>query len=100
MISGIHFGHYKSAVTSDLLSKIHTFFSHTAAHTSKPLRRWSKEHQVTLIKEVVNLKVNELIAALLVKTDYNWLFKLLVKNCFIPQAEITGLIPEGEINKR
>ena len=55
---------------------------------------------MTLIKEVVNLKVNELIAALLVKTDYNWLFKLLVKNCFIPQAEITGLIPEGEINKR
>lgn len=64
-ISSIHFGHYKSAKESALLTEIHALFSHITTKTGHPLPRWSVGLKFILLKELGNLKINKLRAIFL-----------------------------------
>ena len=49
-MSGLHFGHYKSAVDSPLLTAIHLVFLHITINTGISLKRWSSGLSVMLEK--------------------------------------------------
>ena len=59
-ISSIHFGHYKSAATSDLLRKINDHFSYIYTHMERPISQWPKVLQEILLKEAGNSKVDKI----------------------------------------
>ena len=49
-ISGLHFGHYKSAVDSPLLTAVHTMCSQLTINKGMTLRRWASGLSVILEK--------------------------------------------------
>ena len=77
-ISGLHFGHYKSATESNIISKLHTTFLDTTIKTGKIIKRWTKGLSVMLEKLKGNINVEKLQGILLMEADYNLLSKLLL----------------------
>ena len=59
-MSGLHFGHYKSAVDSSFLTAIHTMFSQLTINKGIPLRRWASGLSVMLEKVKGNINVKKL----------------------------------------
>lgn len=93
-LSGRHFGHYKAAAKSNILSEIHASFLHVAAQSGSCLNRWSKGLTVMLEKIKGNTKVDKLRAILLMEADFNFLNKLFFGNRLIKQCERRDRMPE------
>lgn len=77
-LSGLHFGHYKSAASSDFLSECHAFFTEISFRTGYPLQRWQQGLQVILEKKPGVLLVSKLRAILLMEADFNFGNKLYI----------------------
>ena len=75
---GLHFGHYKYATYSSLLTAIHTVFLKMIINKGIPLRIWSSEISVTLEKNRGDINVEKLRGILLIEADYNFINKLLI----------------------
>ena len=90
-ISGLHYGHYKSAAESKFMSEINTLFSHIATKTGHPLPRWPQVLQMMILKERKKLKIDKFLEA-----NYNWISKLLFNKRLIHNAEELVLIPDKE----
>ena len=76
-ISCRHFGHYKAASSSHLLSGIHASFQHVTSKSGLCLSRWKKGLTVILEKIEGNTKFNKLRAIILMEGDFNQLNKML-----------------------
>ena len=68
-ISGLHFGHYKSASESKTATKLHTIFLGTTMTTGSIIERWTKELSVMLEKIKGNINVEKLRGILLMEVD-------------------------------
>jgi hypothetical protein len=91
--SGIHFGHYKAAGNSDLLSR---FFSKKISLIAKcgcPPSRWGVGLTVMLEKIAGIALVNKLRAILLMEADFNRHNRIIFGNRMIHKAREEGLIP-------
>lgn len=76
--SGLHFGHYKAATYSPMLSEVHALITETAFRAGYPLLRWRHGLQVILEKKPGVRLVTKLRAILLMEADFNFANKLLV----------------------
>ena len=77
-LSGLHFGHYKSAAENKSISKLHAMFLNITIKTGTIIERWTKGLSVMLEKIKENINVDKLNGILLIITDYNFLSKLLL----------------------
>ena len=93
-MSGLHFGHYKCAVDSPLLTAIHTVFLHITINKGIPLKRWSSGLSVMLEKIKGNINVEKLRGILLMEADYNFINKLLLGVRVMRAVEHRKAIPE------
>jgi hypothetical protein len=85
-ISGMHFGHYKTAALNPILSKIHSIKATLCLRLGYALRRWIKGLQVMLQKIKGNFSVEKLRAILLIEADYNWITKEMIGRRLIGNA--------------
>ena len=92
-ISGLHFGHYKAAASSDTLSEFHAIMTDIAYNGGHPLQRWTKGLSVMLEKIKGNIRVNKLRAILLMEADFNFANKLILGSRMIKNGHAAGLIP-------
>lgn len=85
-LSGLHFGHYKAAASSDMLSEFHAFFTEIVFRSGYSLKRWQRGLQVILEKKPGVRLVNKLRAILLMEADFNFGNKLFVGSRMIHQV--------------
>ena len=90
-LSNRHFGHYKAASNSPMLSELHASFQHIISHTRICLIRWAKGLMVMLEKLAGVIRVNKLRALLLMEADFNSVNKLIFGHRMIKQAENTNV---------
>ena len=76
-MSGLHFGHYKAAVKSALLSEMHSVFTHIAVNTGFSPMRWQRGLMVMLEKKEGLIHISKLRATLLMEADFNFSNKLI-----------------------
>ena len=79
-ISGIHFGHYKSAVYSPSLSNFLARKITLIARCGCPPERWGHGLQVLLEKIASVALVSKLRAILLIEGDFNYMNKWIFGN--------------------
>ena len=99
-ISGLHFGHYKAAASSDLLSLLHASIIDSAFNRGYPLSRWTKGLSCMLEKEEGVIKVDKLRAILLLEADFNFATKLLVGKRMVETLEFDGALAEEQFGSR
>ena len=92
-LSGRHFGHYKTATRSPLLTKVYTQMCNLTYAKGCTLNRWKKGLTVMLEKEPGNIDVERLRAILLLEADFNFLNKLYFGSRMIDRAHQDSLIP-------
>ena len=71
-LSGLHYGHYKAAAQSDLLSEMHAIMTELAVTGGAPLARWESGLSVMLEKMKGVIQVDKLRAILLMEADFNF----------------------------
>ena len=99
-ISGLHFGHYKAAASSDLLSFIHAACIESAFSRGYPLRRWTRGLSCMLEKEEGVVRVDKLRAILLLEADFNFATKLLVGKRMVDSLEQEGALADEQFGSR
>ena len=99
-LSNRHFGHYKAASNSPMLSELHASFQHIVSHTGICLIRWAKGLTVMLEKLAGVIRVNKLRALLLMEADFNSVNKLIFGHRMIKQAEKHKRLPEELYSSR
>ena len=80
-ISGLHFGHYKAAATSDFLSSVHAMAIESAFNRGYPLHRWTRGLSCMLEKEEGVVRVDKLRAILLLEADFNFAIRSYGLHC-------------------
>ena len=98
--SGLHFGHWKAAATSDDLSTIHAKTIELAFMTGTPLERWCIGLSVMLEKKPGVIEVDKLRAILLMEADFNFANHLYFGRRMKAAAEEHGVIPEDTFGSR
>ena len=86
-ISVFHFGHYKLASSSALLSYIHTIFFPICTTSGLFTPYWSVGIKVILVKEPRDFFVHKLRAIIDMEKYYNSLAKYLIIKFLIPRGE-------------
>jgi hypothetical protein len=76
-VSGLHYGHYKAASHSELLSEIHALMTELAVTGGTPLARWENGLSAMLEKTKGVIQVDKLRAILLMEADFNFYNGLL-----------------------
>ena len=99
-ISGIHFGHYKAAAKSELLSGFLAKQVTLIARTGHPPKRWSKGLTVMLEKVAGLALVNKLRAILLMEADFNMHNKIIFGRRMLDAARDAGMIPEEHFSDK
>ena len=99
-ISGLHFGHYKAAAASNLLSSIHASSIESAFSRGYPLQRWTRGLSCMLEKEEGVIKVDKLRAILLLEADFNFATKLLVGKRMVDNLEGGEDLAEEQFGSR
>lgn len=92
--SGLHFGHYKAAVDSDIISQFHALKVTLAMRRGIALDRWSNGLSVMLEKIFGIRLVSKLRAILLMEADFNAANKEIFGSRMMNQARKHKLIPE------
>ena len=98
--SGRHFGHYKAAAHSELLSEVHAKTIELATKTGATPERWSKELSVMLEKIAGVALVTKLRAILLMEADFNFHNRLISGDRMMKLARNNGLVPEEIYSKK
>ena len=98
--SGLHFGHWKAAATSDNLATIHAKTIELAFLTGTPLERWSVGLSVMLEKKPGVIEVDKLRAILLMEADFNFANQLYFGKRLTASAEEHGVIPDDTFGSR
>ena len=93
-MSGRHFGHYKAAVLSPIISKVHASVGHICSVNGIYLSRWTSGLSVMLEKIEDVIKVDKLRAILLMEADFNFLNKLHFGHRLVHQCETNKRFPE------
>ena len=75
--SGLHFGHYKAAAQSSVVSHLHALKTSLALKRGFALERWSRGLSVMLEKMFGCTLVSKLRAILLMEADFNFSNKLI-----------------------
>jgi hypothetical protein len=94
--SGLHFGHYKAAAESDMLSEIHAMMTEMAMKGGFAYSRWKEGLSVMIPKITGACTVNRLQAILLFKGDFNWANTLLFADRMFKRAQREGVIPQEQ----
>ena len=92
--SGLHFGHYKVAARSPLLSHMHALKTSLALRRGVALDRWSRGLSVMLEKMYGCTLVNKLRAILLMEADFNFSNKVIYGVRMMDNARNFGYMPE------
>ena len=75
--SGLHFGHYVSGASSDMISDIHALKTSLALHHGIALARWKKGLCVMIEKAPGVKLLSKLRAILLMEADFNAANKII-----------------------
>ena len=92
--SGLHFGHYKAAAHSNLLSDIHSSKLSLISQTGEAPERWARGLSVMLEKIAGIALVTKLRGILLMEADFNFHNKLIFGKIMLDLARENGMIPE------
>ena len=98
--SKLHFGHYKSAAHSDLLSEVNALKLSLISKTGSALEQWARGLLVVLEKIAGVALVTKLQAILLMEADFNFHNKLIFGNQMLDLARKHGLVPEEVFSKK
>ena len=100
-LSGIHFGHYKAAASSETITNFLAKKITLVGKCGCPPERWSYGMTVMLEKVAGIAMVNKLRAILLMEADFNFHNKLVFGVRMIAEARAKGLIhPEQFAEKQ
>jgi hypothetical protein len=91
--SRLHFGHYKAASHSSLLSSLHTAKLTACARMGVPLTRWSIGLTVLLEKICGNNFIHKMRAICLLEADFNYFNKTIFARRMTAPAKDKGQIP-------
>jgi hypothetical protein len=92
-LSGLHYGHYKAAATSNYLSEIHALMTELAVTGGTPFERWQSGLSVMLEKKKGVIQVDKLRAILLMEADFNFYNGLMFAKRMMERAELNNWIP-------
>jgi hypothetical protein len=92
-LSGLHYGHYKAAAQSDLLSEMHALMTKLAVTGGAPLACWESGLSVMLEKTKGIIQVDKLRAILLMEADFNFYNGLMFAKRMVDRAESQCWIP-------
>ena len=99
-ISGLHFGLYKAAARSDIITSFLADKISVTGSYGCPPTRWSCGLQVMLEKVAGVALVNKLRAILLMEADYNFFNKWVFGYMAINRLYEQGYIPEDQYSQR
>ena len=86
-MSGLHFGHYKSATKSDHLSEINAISMHIILNSGFSLSRWQKGLTAMIKKKPGVILVDEPRATLLMEANFNFGNKMIFGKRVMHKAE-------------
>ena len=92
--SGLHFGHYKAAARSPMLSHLHALKTTLALKRGFALERWSRGLSVMLEKMFGCTLVSKLRAILLMEADFNFSNKLIYGVRMMDNVRRYGHMPD------
>lgn len=99
-ISGLHFGIYKAAMGSDIITNFLADKITVAATYGSPPTRWGCGLQVMLEKVAGVALVNKLRAILLMEGDYNFFNKWIFGYKALDMLYAEGYIPQDQYSQR
>ena len=92
--SGLHFGHYVSGATSDLISDVHALKVSIALHHGVALSRW-KRGLCVMIEKAPGVKlISKLRAILLMEADFNAANKIIFGQRMLNNVRQSDLMPD------
>ena len=92
--SGLHFGHYKAAARSPMVSHLHALKTSLALRRGVALDRWSRGLSVMLEKMFGCTLISKLRAILLMEADFNFSNKLVYGVRMMNNVRQYGYMPE------
>ena len=92
--SGLHFGHYVSGASSDLISDIHALKTSLALHHGIALSRWKKGLCVMIEKSPGVKLLSKLRAILLMEADFNAANKIIFGQRMLDNVRRYKLMPD------
>ena len=92
-MSNLHFGHYKTVASSDLLSKIHAVTTQLPFKHGYSLRRWRNCLSCMLKKKQGITRVDKMRAILLLEADFNAGNKIIFEKRLMNHIYDHNLIP-------
>ena len=92
-MSGLHFVHWKAAVSSNKEVECHAMLTQIILQSGTPIKWWSKGLHVILQKISVNINMEKQRVLLLIEVDFNFNTKLYFGSRIIKQATGHGLVP-------
>ena len=92
--SGLHFGHYKAAVRSPIISHLHALKTTLALRRGVALDRWSRGLSIMLEKMFGCTLISKLRAILLMEADFNFSNKLVYGVRMMDNVRKHNLMPE------
>ena len=93
---GIHFSHYKTAATNDLLTSLHVAKLDLVLSSGKFLDRSCQSLMIFLQKEYGNIEFDKLRAVVLFEADFNWIQKIIFSGRMANMAVASGLILQDQ----
>jgi hypothetical protein len=99
-ISGIHFGHYKTATYSAILTDFFAQKIMMIAQCGCPPERWGHGLQVLLEKIASVVLVTKLRAILLMEGDFNYMNKWIFKHGAINKLYDLGYVPGDQYSQK
>ena len=92
-VSGLHFGHWKDALSSSEVAEFHSMLTHMEFQSGTPITWWCKVLQVILKNIAGNTKMEKQRDILSIEADFNFGNKLYFVSRMIKQATGHGLVP-------
>ena len=100
LYSKLHFGHYKLAAHSDLMSEVHALKLSLSTKTGSAPERWTRGLSIMLEKIAGVALVTKLQALFLIEADFNFHNKLIFGNRMLDLARKYRLVPEEVFSKK
>ena len=98
--SGLHFGHYKAACQSSILSHIHALKTSLSLRRDVALDRWSRGLSVMLEKMYGCTLISKLRAILLMEADFNFSNKVVYGVRMMDNVWEHGFMPEETYSEK
>jgi hypothetical protein len=98
--SGLHFGHYISGATSDIISEVHAYKTSLALYHGIALTRWKTGLCVMLEKRPGVKLISKLRAILLMEADFNAANKIIFGQRMLQTARHYKVMPDEIFSER